>query len=181
MQEDHSLPVLNSVIKHGNESIIRSTRLGHAVLDELEALKQSDVSNTPEHIDSTRELEESGRADIVLDDTLDDTLKSYADPLPDSASEMDVLRPGIGDGSVVHLEAEIPAEVFSEAATEHEIEHDFCDDAAESTLSAMSAPEHQMALPDEDDIEILIDELVDRHVSALREDLRRLLLRSGVR
>lgn len=174
MQEDKNLPVLNAVIRPGNESIIESTRLGHAVLDELEALK---------HIE----------------------LDAGAQP------EADVMRPGIGDGSVVHLVAENPKNpqedqqpiVVSADATaaneilDHELDHPaldddeidyhaptphqplfsqddapLCESGSESGLEPESDYFH------DDELELLIDDLVDRHVSALRQDLRRLLLRS---
>jgi hypothetical protein len=186
MQEDKNLPVLNAVIRPGNESIIESTRLGHAVLDELEALK---------HIE----------------------LDVGAQP------EADVMRPGIGDGSVVHLVAENPQEnqqpiVVSADATaanevlDHELDHpEFDDDelddhaldhpALDDHKADYHAPTPHQPLFSQDDapvcesgcesgrepesdyfhddeLELLIDDLVDRHVSALRQDLRRLLLRS---
>jgi len=123
MQEENNLPILNAIVRPGNESIIESTRLGHAiestrlghaVLDELEALK---------HIE----------------------LDAGEEP------EADVMRPGIGDGSPVHLVAEKPQEnqqliIESADATaanevlDHELDHPEFDGSSRQRFATGSAP-----------------------------------------
>lgn len=132
MHEDNDVPVLNAVVKAGNESIIESTRLGREVLQELEAMKSLGAS-------------------------VDDTLETRVEPRDHNTG-----GPGIGDGSVVHLYAEGPGDAPQQA--NHSVD-EHCD-------HALPTP----AYTDDDELELMIDDLVDRHVSALREDLRRLLL-----
>lgn len=155
MHNDNDLPVLSSVVKAGNESIIETTRLGHALLDELEALKYLDAN-----LDTTPSAE--------VDDTVD------------------TPRPGVGDGSVVHLEAECsddhhtPLPTSTTAATTATMVDAEVTDATDHEQASYTRDIAAQASGDNDEdlLELLIDDLVDRHVSALRQDLRQLLLRS---
>jgi len=118
--DDDDLPVLNSVVKCGNESIIKSTRLDRQESDELEALRR----NTPVHFN----LPDMHGLGVDSDtqskvEEIDDTQPSYS-PL-------------------------------------------------KALPSTPASPTDQAV--DEDDVELLIDQLVDRHITELRRDIRTLL------
>ena len=130
LDDDDDLPILSSVIKGGNESIIQSSRLDQQALDELEAMRR----NTPVrfNLPDTPGLSASESA-LPAESELDDTQRidlPLMSPQPDRPS---------------------PPELVSRERQEEE---------------------------EEDDIELLIDELVDRHITELRQDIRTLLDRA---
>lgn len=118
--DDDDLPVLNSVVKCGNESIIKSTRQNRQAADELETLRR----NTPVSFNMPEIPGLSGDPDAQpVDKEIHDTQRPYS-PLKALPS----IHP--------------------------------------------SPPEQAVS---EDDIELLIDDLVDRHITELRLDIRTLL------
>lgn len=140
LHDENDLPVLNAVVRAGSEPIIQSSRFGHRVLDQLEAMRRDCAS----------------------------------------VSAPRVPFPGLGEGSAVHLHAEA-------------LEHDPNDDTVEIVHPPMQLAFEQ-GLEQQPDIaldpvpgnarpaealdpaiEQLIDDLVDRHVMALRRDLVALL------
>ncbi len=126
--EEDAVPVLNDVVESGNESIIKSSRLGRTVLRELQALQETASVKfvLHEHILQDKEERDSAIAEAQ-----------------NSAEQMEKLP----------LESQMDLII---------------DDS--SQLSAQSTV-------DEDTLELMIDELVDRHITELRKDIRRLLLR----
>lgn len=138
------LPVLNSVVETGNKSIIKSTRLGHEVLAELESLRQgaAAANQTADFDDDESIVEEQGHLDFDF--------------------------PG-------------PVELNAESTeTENSTEFDR-DDSSDDDDPLLSAAQptvfHNEQLEDEE-IELMIDEVVDRHITELRKDIKRLLERA---
>ncbi|MEE9321618.1 MAG: hypothetical protein V3U76_14315 [Granulosicoccus sp.] len=122
--DDDDLPVLNSVVRGGNESVIQSTRQDRLVSDQLEALRR----NTKVHFNlpDIPGLAVDPEA-LPIEDELDDTQQFYP-PL-------------------------------------------------KALPSAQPSSSDPVACED-DGIELLIDELVDRHITELRQDIRSLLDRA---
>ncbi len=116
---DDGLPVLNAVVKTGNESIIQSSRLGREVLRELDMLQQS----KPVKFE-------------LQDHILEDQQKNNDFACRESRLDLGVDR----------------YDVNCEANNPHTIDS-------------------------EDEIELMIDQVVDRHIHELRKDIRRLLVR----
>lgn len=140
MRDDNDLPILNSVIKPGNESIIESTRLGREVLERLEAMKTTDAPSSPS-VGTASTPEPAAEACAV--------------------NENEACT-AFGSGLAVQLRAE--ADQPLRAVT------------VETQSLPTSATFDGTGGDDTESIELLIDELVDKHVAALRADLRQLLL-----
>lgn len=126
--EDDDLPVLNDVVRTGNESIIQSTRLEREVDGEIELLQNETIEfDLPSHLQFGIESEEAGT---------DSELDSADIPAADMAANLE----------------EIEGALFVD-------------------------PDVQQSIDDE--LELLIDDIVDRHVTSLRRDLRALLDRAS--
>ena len=126
--DDDDLPVLNDVVKTGDESIIQSTRLEHEVEGEIESLQNATIEfDLPSH------LQLGVQSDAASDNT-----------------ELDI--------------ANLPT---TEMATSLE----------EIEGALIADPDVQQSIDDE--LELLIDDIVDRHVTSLRRDLRALLERAS--
>ena len=126
--DDDDLPVLNDVVRTGDESIIQSTRLEHEVEDEIESLQNATIEfDLPSHL-------QLGVQSAVASDNI----------------ELEI--------------ADVPATEM--AASLEEIED-----------ALIADPDVQQSIDDE--LELLIDDIVDRHVTSLRRDLRALLERAS--
>ena len=126
--DDDDLPVLNDVVKTGDESIIQSTRLEYEVEGEIESLQNATIEfDLPSHL-------QLGVQSEAASDNI----------------ELDI--------------ADVPAAEM--AASLEEIEG-----------ALIADPDVQQSIDDE--LELLIDDIVDRHVTSLRRDLRALLERAS--
>ncbi len=126
--DDDDLPVLNDVVKTGDESIIQSTRLEYEVEGEIESLQNATIEfDLPSHL-------QLGVQSEAASDNI----------------ELDI--------------ADVPATEM--AASLEEIEG-----------ALIADPDVQQSIDDE--LELLIDDIVDRHVTSLRRDLRALLERAS--
>ena len=126
--DDDDLPVLNDVVRTGDESIIQSTRLEHEVEGEIESLQNATIEfDLPSHL-------QLGVQSAVASDNI----------------ELEI--------------ADVPATEM--AASLEEIED-----------ALIADPDVQQSIDDE--LELLIDDIVDRHVTSLRRDLRALLERGS--
>jgi len=126
--DDDDLPVLNDVVRTGDESIIQSTRLEHEVEGEIESLQNATIEfDLPSHL-------QLGVQSAVASDNI----------------ELEI--------------ADVPATEM--AASLEEIEG-----------ALIADPDVQQSIDDE--LELLIDDIVDRHVTSLRRDLRALLERAS--
>ncbi len=126
--DDDDLPVLNDVVRTGDESIIQSTRLEHEVEGEIESLQNATIEfDLPSHL-------QLGVQSAVASDNI----------------ELEI--------------ADVPATEM--AASLEEIED-----------ALIADPDVQQSIDDE--LELLIDDIVDRHVTSLRRDLRALLERAS--
>ena len=126
--DDDDLPVLNDVVKTGDESIIQSTRLEYEVEGEIESLQNATIEfDLPSHL-------QLGVQSEAASDNID----------------LDI--------------ADVPATEM--AASLEEIEG-----------ALIADPDVQQSIDDE--LELLIDDIVDRHVTSLRRDLRALLERAS--
>lgn len=176
--EKEDLPVLNAVVRSGNASIIRSTRLGHEVLEELEALRADITGARPPLGDglpsrqgaqgSLREYAVDGRPDDDLDDAFDDTLDE-ADTAPLGHSPALASR-GESAGEVdLHFDVSRLLSIASRTPLVGRTE------SKARPASGSAADSHGDDADEDDELELLIDEVVDRHVAALRRDIRALL------
>ena len=126
--DDDDLPVLNDVVKTGDESIIQSTRLEYEVEGEIESLQNATIEfDLPSHL------------------------------------QLGVQSEAAGDNIDLDI-ADVPATEM--AASLEEIEG-----------ALIADPDVQQSIDDE--LELLIDDIVDRHVTSLRRDLRALLERAS--
>jgi|GEM_PF-1036807 len=126
--DDDDLPVLNDVVRTGDESIIQSTRLEYEVEGEIESLQNATIEfDLPSHL-------QLGVQSEAASDNI----------------ELDI--------------ADVPAAEM--AASLEEIEG-----------ALIADPDVQQSIDDE--LELLIDDIVDRHVTSLRRDLRALLERAS--
>ncbi len=149
LQEDE-LPVLNDIVESGNPSIIQSTRMGNEVLRELETLRQ----------DAVRRFPNTANQDAQDTHTAPDDTSESAKLRPDVLASQDTPEANVN----VVPPVEIPQGLdFASLATDasHKSENtsvvlNFCDD----------------------EIELLIDDVVDRHITALRQDIKQLLERA---
>lgn len=137
-------PVLNSVVETGNKSIIKSTRLGHEVLAELESLRQS--------------------ASVAVEPTDDAKAET-------SNEEQGHLNFDFSGPVELIAESDSPANGPDVDANESIVDDDPLLSAAQPTLF------NKEQLEDEQ-IELMIDEVVDRHITELRKDIKRLLERA---
>ncbi len=146
--EEDELPVLNDVVKTGNESIIQSTRLEREVDGEIEQLRHETIEfDLPSHL----------KLGVDVSDVVD-----QEDEL-DMAQIEDRLADGHGDRLTDRLANRPAADM---AADLEEIEGALIVD-----LDVQQSVE--------DELELLIDDIVDRHVTSLRRDLRALLERAN--
>ncbi len=192
MHDDTDVPVLNSVVKAGNESIIESTRLGREVLQRLEDMKTLDTPSLDPGVNSTdtAPIFRPGRGDgsavllkaespaTQVPEESHDPAIINADALDTTMSQAIRLEPTVGNRAgnpkplILGL-APRPAPMSMPLESE---EPDSRDAEESSEDEAVSGTDD---MPDTDEaLELMIDELVDRHVSALRDDLRRLLLKA---
>ena len=126
--EDDDLPVLNDVVRTGNESIIQSTRLEREVDGEIELLQNETIEfDLPSHLQFGIESAEASK---------DSELESADIPAADMAASLEAI-----EGALI------------------------------------VDPDIQQSIDDE--LELLIDDIVDRHVTSLRRDLRALLERAS--
>ena len=126
--EDDELPVLNDVVRTGNESIIQSTRLEREVDGEIELLQNETIEfDLPSHLQFGIESAEASK---------DSELESADIPAADMAASLEAI-----EGALI------------------------------------VDPDIQQSIDDE--LELLIDDIVDRHVTSLRRDLRALLDRAS--
>ena len=126
--EDDELPVLNDVVRTGNESIIQSTRLEREVDGEIELLQSETIEfDLPSHLQFGIESAEASK---------DSELESADIPAADMAASLEAI-----EGALI------------------------------------VDPDIQQSIDDE--LELLIDDIVDRHVTSLRRDLRALLDRAS--
>jgi hypothetical protein len=123
-RNDDDLPVLNEVVRTGNESIIQSTRLAY---DPTTIFDSS--SSTSLHFDLPAHLQFENLDDASTAIDLDDTL------------ELDEI-------------------------------------SAASMAGKAYANEEITTASDDDELELLIDDIIDRHIVALRRDIRALLERT---
>ncbi|MFK7854366.1 MAG: hypothetical protein AB8B79_09650 [Granulosicoccus sp.] len=148
LKED-DLPILNDVVRSGDESIIQSTRLERVGIDRLDS-----DSTAPLHFELPAHLQLDTQAyDIDLDETLelDEHGTAYFDKLlANQNDEHDSFW-------------REPAESHGLLSTRHPV------DSKENT-----GPENLV----DNQLELLIDEIIDKHIVTLRTDLRNLLLRA---
>ncbi len=138
--EEDELPVLNDVVKTGNESIIQSTRLEREVDGEIEQLRHETIEfDLPSHLKLGVDVSDVGDQQDELDkeQTEDGFANRLADrPAADMAADLEEIEGAL----IVDLDV-------------------------------------QQSI--EDELELLIDDIVDRHVTSLRRDLRALLERAN--
>jgi len=162
LQEDE-LPVLNAVVESGNPSIIQSTRMGNEVLRELETLRQ----------DSARRLQSPMVQDAAdthtAPENTNESAKLHAGVLTDELADepaMDAAEENVVDVTT-HLEAtEVPSIDMPEGL-----------DFASLAVSAVPSRSAEFRFSD-DELELLIDDIVDRHITELRQDIKQLLERA---
>ena len=145
--EDNDLPVLNDVVRSGDETIIQSTRLERAGIDQLDS-----NSTAPLHFELPAHLQFDNLAyEIDLDETLE--LDEHDDA--DFNNQQSFTEPQPHKGNQIARE-----ELLS---LNHSI-------ALEEPVVPGSHTDEQL--------ELLIDEIIDRHILSLRTDLRNLLQRA---
>lgn len=146
---EEDLPVLSAVVESGNHSIIQSTRLGNEVLRELETLR----------LDAVRGIPANDRQDKVA------SLLT-----PEGTSESATLAPN----------GRVQAEVLAEApSVEFPQDLDFASLSVELDNELTQAA--MLTVGDDfkdEEIDIIIDDIVDRHITALRRDIKQLLIRA---
>ena len=145
--EDDDLPVLNDVVRSGDESIIQSTRL------EREGGDRPDSDSTaPLHFELPAHLQLDNLIyDIDLDETLE--LDEHGDTYFENQQNEPVSRPSRAD------------HVAGEGLTS-------------LNNSIASNESHTPGNHTDEQLELLIDEIIDRHIASLRTDLRNLLQRA---
>ncbi|MBX2836946.1 MAG: hypothetical protein KTR35_08825 [Gammaproteobacteria bacterium] len=149
------LPVLKSVVETGNESIIQSTRLGHEVLAELESLRQGAQSSAVAAADgSSTDFDTSDQGNLAFD---------FTHPVELNA-EMEQ------NGKPTGPNAEADHALLKEAMNSSDD-----DDPLLSEAQPTLCNNQQL---EDDEIELMIDEVVDRHITELRKDIKRLLERA---
>lgn len=150
---DEDLPVLNAVVESGNPSLVQSARLGNEVLRELESLRQDAVRARP--------APQSSQAES---DTLPDSTASAA-----IAPAVEIPQ-GLDFASLGNTRNDDPLYELTDPLLDGLNE---LNDAATVAIDA----EHTVSLKDEE-IEMMIDDIVDRHITALRCDIKQLLERA---
>lgn len=152
LHED-DLPVLNAVVQTGDHSIIQSTRLGNEVLRELETLRQNAIRGLPANDNQ-------------------DTVESLLTP------------EGTSESATLSAESEFRAEHGGEASAnapsvEFPLDLDFDSLSnqldSELTQAAMLTVGEQIK---DEEIDVIVDDIVDRHITALRRDVKQLLIRA---
>lgn len=147
---EEDLPVLNAVVESGNPSIIQSTRMGNEVLRELETLRQ----------DSAR------RCPTPANQEAQDT-----DTSPENTSESAKLP-----ADVMSDEPETPHSAPSDAPSVEMPEGlNFASSAIDSAPVSNEPTTFSFS---DDELELLIDDIVDRHITELRQDIKQLLERA---
>jgi hypothetical protein len=158
--DQDDLPVLNAVIESGNESIIQSSRLGREVLRELEALRHI-VPVVTEHNPFPHAAGNTAPG-------------SYPDMVQAAAAQEDA-------DEIQGKNIETPADKNPDVTL---VENQLDLDLLEAGGNPLQPPDdmhfviRNLPEAEEDDIELMIDELVDRHITDLRKDIRRLLERA---
>ncbi len=161
-QED-DLPVLNAVVETGNASIIQSTRMGNEVLRELENLRQDAARAMPISRDDHDEQSAPSAETATESDTLPAASDDAGDiPAVEIPEGFDFASVASGTVANTHSLSELDTQYPDQTANE----------PLATPLTGMS-----FVLTD-DEINLLIDDIVDRHVSALRRDIKRLLERA---
>ena len=150
---DEDLPVLNAVVKSGNPSLIQSARMGNEVLRELESLRQEAVRAMPVPQSSPAE------SDTLRDSTID-AANGSAVEIPQGLDFASLGNPGRDNQ-------------FYEVTDPLLDGLDELDDEATVAIAA-----EQTVLLKDEEIEMMIDDIVDRHITALRLDIKQLLERA---
>lgn len=161
-QED-DLPVLNAVVETGIPSIIQSARMGNEVLRELENLRLDAAGLRPASRRASDVQTEPAAETPIESDTLftasDETSYIPAVEIPEGFDFASVAMGTAVKTTQLHdLDTEYPNQTANEPLAK--------------PLTGMS-----FVLTDEE-INLLIDDIVDRHVSALQRDIKRLLERA---
>ncbi len=165
---EDDLPVLSAVVESGNRSIIQSTRLGNEVLRELESLRQDAVRSsasyenhhTPTQLDA-----------VELATAPEDTDES--DTLPDNLVAVD-------PATIVEIPQGLDFASLSTRGDDTALNDELADpllDDFDDSITLQSVEGSNFELRDEE-IEIMIDDIVDRHITSLRRDIKRLLERA---
>lgn len=148
LKED-DLPILNDVVRSGDESIIQSTRLERVGIDRLDS-----DSTAPLHFELPEHLQLDTQAyDIDLDETLelDEHGTAYFEKLSANLrNEYDSLERNRAETHGL-LRVRHPVDSNENSGTENLVD---------------------------DQVELLIDEIIDKHIVTLRADLRNLLMRA---
>ncbi len=152
LHED-DLPILNAVVESGNPSLIQSARLGNEVLRELESLRQEATRGAPSLQSSEAES-----------DTLSGNAAS-AEKAPDVE-----IPQGMDFAAMSHDSSE----AHNDEATDPLLDGPV---AVTSATNDASDANEAVSFKD-DEIERMIDDIVDRHVTALRHDIKQLLERA---
>lgn len=158
LRED-DLPVLSAVVETGNPSIIQSTRMGNEVLRELETLRRDSEQRCPNP--AIEDVQDS----TALNDDLANIDSEDTHTPPENTSESAKL-------DTDDQAPEAATAVLPTVAPKVEIPQGL-DFASLATHTANDASAN-LSLSD-DEIELLIDDVVDRHITALRQDIKQLL------
>jgi len=160
LQEDE-LPVLNAVVESGNPSIIQSTRMGNEVLRELETLRQDSARRCPSP------LNQDAQDTHPAPGNTSESAKLPADAMTDestSGQSQDELI-GLAPDSV---HADAPGVEIPEGL-------DFASLAIDAVPVSNNPTNFSFS---DDELELLIDDIVDRHITELRQDIKQLLERA---
>lgn len=145
--EDDDLPVLNDVVRSGDESFIRSTRLERVGIDQLDS-----DSTAPLHFELPSHL------------------------------HFDKIAYGIGQSETLELD-EHGDTYFQNRQSAAEPNPDWGDHIAREGLLTLntaiaSNESHTPENHTDEQLELLIDEIIDRQMVSMRTDLRNLLRRA---
>lgn len=184
--EDDGVPVLNEVVESGNESIIQSSRLGREVLRELEVLQQEPVKFVlPAHILDTVQ-------DHDVDEANDETHAHDNTSVFDASNAVDVdLTQESEFNFDSHITLDAEGNLDFDSHKQPDADWDVDSERVEIELSSESGSQERQLdlmiddLPafnvasnhSDDELELMIDEVVDRHITELRKDIKSLLLR----
>lgn len=112
-ENEDAVPVLNSVVESGNESIIQSSRLGREVLRELEALQQTSPVKfvLHDHIlgddaDGDANDRQESQLDLMIDDP-DTNLSAISSADENSESEIELMIDEVVDRHITELRKDI--------------------------------------------------------------------------
>ncbi len=179
--EDETVPVLNSVVESGNESIIQSSRLSREVMRELRVLQEEEPVRfvLHDHIVQGNDNEDKAESRVNTNSDGQSRFTGQINPEIDVESDFDgKVDAKMSAVGTIEGYFNPKTDALDSFGRQNHPTIDTQSDLISQTDPIIDDSSHICAesAPDDEAIEIMIDEVVDRHITELRKDIRRLLM-----